>query len=114
MADAMDKSDADCSDDFYMLASEEAPDVGDDPGPYLIVTSPAEEGFAGAGEMYTVKVRSVEAEGLGLGFIFEWGRRGRGWRSCFMFAVRFFALVIGVDREWGGGGRVGYMCGWRR
>lgn len=56
MADVMDESASDCSDEFYLMASEEAPGVGDVQGPYLVVTSPAEGDFAEAGELYTVEV----------------------------------------------------------
>lgn len=48
---------ADCSDEFYLMASEEAPETGDIDGPYLFVTSPASGDFAQAGEVYTVEVR---------------------------------------------------------
>lgn len=48
--------DTDCSDEFYLMASEEAPLSGDENGPYLIVTSPVEGDTAVAGEEYTVEV----------------------------------------------------------
>ena len=54
--DVDDESSVDCSDDFYLLASEEAPVVGDMDGPSLVVTSPEEGDMAYAGEEYTVEV----------------------------------------------------------
>lgn len=56
VADVDGEEDSDCSDEFYLLASDEAPGVGDANGPYLIVTSPAEGDKADAGEEYTVEV----------------------------------------------------------
>lgn len=53
--DVNDESDMDCSDEFYLLASSEAPMVGDEDGPYLIVTSPSEGDVAMAGNEYTVE-----------------------------------------------------------
>eukprot|EP00904_Undaria_pinnatifida_P003644 jgi/Undpi1/13280/HiC_scaffold_8.g02942.m1 len=53
--DVDDESSVDCSDDFYLLASEEAPVVGDMDGPSLVVTSPEEGDMAYAGEEYTVE-----------------------------------------------------------
>ncbi|CAN0447648.1 unnamed protein product, partial [Laminaria digitata] len=55
--DIDDEEDADCSDEFYLLSSDEAPEVGDSNGPYLHVTSPADGDKAEAGEEYTVEVR---------------------------------------------------------
>eukprot|EP00752_Nemacystus_decipiens_P014646 g13043.t1 len=46
---------ADCSDEFYLMMSEEAPQVGDVDGPYLIVTAPEAGDSADAGEVYTVE-----------------------------------------------------------
>ena len=46
----------DCSDEFYLLTSDEAPDVGSEAGPYLIVTSPDAGDSADAGEEYTIEV----------------------------------------------------------
>lgn len=57
MADVSDEDNTDCSDEFYLLASTEAPSVGDADGPYVMVTSPAEGDSAEAGEEYTVEVR---------------------------------------------------------
>lgn len=54
--DVDDEEDGDCSDGFYLLASSEAPSVGDADGPYLMVTSPSEGDSAEAGEEYTVEV----------------------------------------------------------
>lgn len=56
MANANDPEDEDCSDEFYLMVSEEAPGVGDLNGPYLIVTSPKEGDAADAGQEYTVEV----------------------------------------------------------
>ncbi|CAM9226123.1 unnamed protein product [Ascophyllum nodosum] len=53
--DVNDESDVDCSDEFYLLASEEAPMVGDEDGPSLVVTSPEEGDIAMAGGEYTVE-----------------------------------------------------------
>lgn len=44
-----------CSDEFFLMASEEAPETGDVDGPYLIVTSPTDDDFAVAGQEYTVE-----------------------------------------------------------
>lgn len=56
VADVDDESSADCSDEFYLLASDEAPAAGEADGPYLTVTAPAEGDMAYAGEEYTVEV----------------------------------------------------------
>lgn len=53
--------DSDCSDEFYLMASDEAPQVGDVDGPYLKVTSPMEGDEAYAGDEYTVEVRKAKA-----------------------------------------------------
>lgn len=53
--------DSDCSDEFYLMASDEAPEVGDVDGPYLKVTSPTEDDEAYAGEEYTVEVRRMRS-----------------------------------------------------
>lgn len=53
--------DSDCSDDFYLMASEEAPMSGDVDGPHLYVTSPKAGDEAEAGEEYTVEVRRAAA-----------------------------------------------------
>ena len=67
--DIDDEEDADCSDEFYLLASDEAPAVGDSDGPFLEVTSPSDGDVAVAGEEYTVEVRDTEAEaGGGAGY----------------------------------------------
>lgn len=55
--DVDDEEDADCSDEFYLMAHAEAPTAGDADGPYVMVTSPAEGDSAEAGEEYTVEVR---------------------------------------------------------
>lgn len=49
-----DESDYDCSDDFYLMASEMAP-TDDETGPRLTVTSPAMDDVAVAGDEYTVE-----------------------------------------------------------
>lgn len=49
--------DTDCSDEFFLMASEEAPASGDEDGPYLTVTSPVEGDTAEAGEEYTIEVK---------------------------------------------------------
>lgn len=54
--DIHDEEDGDCSDEFYLLASEEAPAVGDEDGPTLTVTSPAEADIAKTCDEYTVEV----------------------------------------------------------
>lgn len=54
--DVSDESSVDCSDTFYLLASDEAPSVGDADGPSLMVTSPAGGDMAMAGDEYTVEV----------------------------------------------------------
>lgn len=59
VADAHDPEVADCSDDFYLMASEEAPEVGDVDGPYLFVTSPKAGDSADAGGVYTVEVSDL-------------------------------------------------------
>lgn len=55
VTDVSDEMDADCSDEFTLMASTDAPDVGDMDGPSLMVTSPAEGDVAMAGEEYTVE-----------------------------------------------------------
>lgn len=53
--DVSNEGDSDCSDEFALLASSEAPTtVGPDYS--LVVTSPAEGDMAEAGEEYTVEV----------------------------------------------------------
>lgn len=56
VADVDDESLADCSDPFYLLPSDEAPQAGDADGPSLQVTSPKDGDMAIAGEEYTVEV----------------------------------------------------------
>lgn len=46
----------DCSEEFRLMASEEAPARGGDGTPFLDVLSPLEGDFAVAGERYTVQV----------------------------------------------------------
>lgn len=61
--DASDKDEAGCSDEFHLMASEDAPAVGDVDGPYLIVTAPAKGDFAEAGKEYTVEVTATALTG---------------------------------------------------
>lgn len=58
--DVDDESSVDCSDDFILVASEEVPPQDDPDGPYLMVTAPAEDDEAEAGEEYTVEVRALQ------------------------------------------------------
>lgn len=60
VADAHDPSVFACSADFTLMASKQAPVVGDKNGPHLAVTSPAEGDAALAGNQYTVKVRAIK------------------------------------------------------
>lgn len=55
VTDVSDESEMDCSDSFILIASEDAPEVGDTDGPSLTVTSPSEGDVAMAGEEYTVE-----------------------------------------------------------
>ncbi|CAN0190946.1 unnamed protein product [Pylaiella littoralis] len=55
VAYAHDDSDSDCSDEFYLLPSEDAPDPAEATGPHIMVTSPASGDSAMAGEEYTVE-----------------------------------------------------------
>lgn len=54
--DVDDETEVDCSDEFYLMASEDAPEVGDDDEPTLVVTSPEDGDVAMAGETYTILV----------------------------------------------------------
>lgn len=60
--DVDDEEDGDCSDEFYLLASDEAPMVGDSDGPSLTVTSPGKGDMAVAGDEYTVEVSHLFCE----------------------------------------------------
>lgn len=60
VVDVDDEEDGDCSDEFYLLASDEAPMVGDSDGPRLTVTSPGEGDMAVAGDEYTIEVSFCE------------------------------------------------------
>ena len=62
-------SGSDCSDEFYLMASDEAPVVGDTDGPYLFVTSPTDGDAAEAGEEYTIEVGGWVGGGRGWGAI---------------------------------------------
>lgn len=55
---ADDESDMGCSDDFTLIASEDAPEAGD-MGYSLTVTAPSDGNTAMAGEVYTVEVRKL-------------------------------------------------------
>ena len=61
VVDIHDEEDGDCSDEFYLLASDEAPQVGDADGPSLVVTSPAVGDIAEACHEYTVEVSTRAA-----------------------------------------------------
>lgn len=52
----VDTEDSDCSDDFYIMMSDETPTSSEPDGPYLTVTSPASGNFAQVGDEYTVEV----------------------------------------------------------
>lgn len=56
VADVDGPEEADCSDEFYLMASAEAPVVGAPDAPYLFVTSPSTGDMARAGGEYTVEV----------------------------------------------------------
>ncbi|CAM9812047.1 unnamed protein product [Laminaria digitata] len=53
--DVDDESNYDCSDEFFLMASEEHEMPGGGPGPSLTVTSPARNDVAVAGDEYTVE-----------------------------------------------------------
>ncbi|CAN0591129.1 unnamed protein product, partial [Laminaria digitata] len=55
VSDVADAGGVDCSDTFYLMASDEAPTVGETDGPYLFVTSPGKGDTAEAGEEYTIE-----------------------------------------------------------
>ena len=67
--DIDDEEDADCSDEFTLMGSDEAPEVGDADGPSLEVTSPVEGDVAEACHEYTVEVRtkSIMVTSLSIG-----------------------------------------------
>lgn len=48
-----------CSSKFYLMASEDAPQVGDADGPSLEIMSPVEDDVVSVGEVLTVKVKGV-------------------------------------------------------
>lgn len=58
VADVSDGTEVDCSEEFRLMPSEDAPEVGDEPGPYLVVTSPGSDDNAEAGVEYTVEVKT--------------------------------------------------------
>lgn len=102
--DVDDEEMVDCSDDFYLMASEEAPDVGDADGPYLHVTAPEEGDVAHAGDEYTVEVRregeNKRRSSAQLGRFVAWNR-------TFMVLLSHRAR-LGV--EYGRGTLVGLIC----
>ena len=53
--DVSDESDYDCSDEFYLLASEDTSTMGEEDGPTLEVTAPDAGDVAMAGDEYTVE-----------------------------------------------------------
>lgn len=57
VVDIHDEEDGDCSDEFYLMASDDAPTVGHVDGPTLVVTSPTTGDMAMACNEYTVEVR---------------------------------------------------------
>lgn len=58
VVDVDDEEGGDCSDEFSLMPSDEAPMTGDASGvPYLYVTSPADGDGATAGETYTIEVQ---------------------------------------------------------
>lgn len=69
---------ATCSDDFYLVSSSDAPNVGESGGPSMVVVEPSSEAVAIAGDTYTVEV-SVFSRVLSLGTGQDkiWGA---GWR----------------------------------
>lgn len=48
-----------CSEDFYLMASADAPAPGEPGGPAMAVVSPDKGAMAVAGEIYTVEVSFV-------------------------------------------------------
>lgn len=51
-----DESIVDCSSEFILIASDQAPLITDSDGPQLVVISPQDDDVAVAGEEYTVEV----------------------------------------------------------
>lgn len=62
--DVQDESSVGCSDEFYLVAAEEAPMVADSNEAYLVVTSPMDGDMAIAGGVYTVEVGVIEEYGI--------------------------------------------------
>lgn len=60
VTDASDESDYDCSGEFTLVASSDAPEASE-MGAYVTVTSPAEGDTAMAGGEYTVEVSCSHA-----------------------------------------------------
>lgn len=52
----VDDGEADCSGEFYLMASDEAPTFPDPETYYMVVTSPEDGDVAMVGEEYTVEV----------------------------------------------------------
>lgn len=74
VVDVHDEEDGDCSDEFFLLASNEAPKVGDTNGPSLVVTTPAAGDIAEACEEYTVEVSTyIHVEGVWAGIMEQAG-----------------------------------------
>lgn len=57
VADAGDEENYDCSGEFYLMASADAPRVGDADGPSMEVVTPTADDRLSPGERVTVKVR---------------------------------------------------------
>lgn len=86
MANAKDEDDYGCSEGFSLLASSQAPMVGDD-GYYLEVTSPSKDDVAMAGEEYTIEV-SGETQAI----ILLDGRREQ-WNLLHSTHIQFSSVV---------------------
>lgn len=48
-----------CSDDFYLVSSEDVPGPGEEGGPVMLVVEPSANAIAVAGDMYTVEVSNL-------------------------------------------------------
>lgn len=72
----VESGEADCSGDFYLVASTDAPEPKPD-SYYMIVTSPEEGDVAMAGEEYTIEVR-FGSIGSSVGLV---GRSGLRFRA---------------------------------
>ncbi|CAM9576992.1 unnamed protein product [Sphacelaria rigidula] len=67
VADVSDESNADCSDSFYLLESEDVPNWMTKDGPHLYVTNPQEGDVAVAGDEYTVEFDYNDGLGSSVG-----------------------------------------------